>query len=152
LPRSFERPKTTAPASGPLSAIGGWLGSSGGGGSGPARGVLLALSVPVVLGALAAPSVADAAENSDERELREKFTALIQRDFHGSFRAAFDHFDKNHDGKIDRGELIEFLKSAGIGNGFTRRYWADGILDKLDTNHDRMISWDEFQPAITASR
>ncbi len=62
-----------------------------------------------------------------------------------SMRKLFDSYDTNKDGKIDKDELIKLLKDVGIGNSLTRGKWAKGIIDKLDTDADKAISWDEFQ-------
>lgn len=64
----------------------------------------------------------------------------------------FNRYDSDHDGKIDKSELTRLLKDVDIGNTFTRGAWVRGILDKLDSDADKAISWDEFQKvASTAS-
>ena len=68
-----------------------------------------------------------------------------------SMRKLFDSYDANKDGKIDKDELSKLLKDVDIGNSFTRGAWVKGILDKLDTNADRAISWDEFQAVATST-
>lgn len=67
-----------------------------------------------------------------------------------SMRKFFDSYDANKDGKIDKDELMKLLKDVDIGNSFTRGAWAKGIIEKLDTNADKAISWDEFQ-AVTST-
>lgn len=57
----------------------------------------------------------------------------------------FARYDSDHDGKIDKSELSRLLKDVDIGNTFTRGAWVRGIIDKLDSNDDKAISWDEFQ-------
>jgi Ca2+-binding EF-hand superfamily protein len=68
-----------------------------------------------------------------------------------SMRKLFDRYDKDGDGKIDKNELGQLLKDVDIGNTFTRGAWVRGIIDKIDTNADRTISWDEFQSVAGAS-
>ncbi|MDQ3368502.1 MAG: EF-hand domain-containing protein [Myxococcota bacterium] len=60
-------------------------------------------------------------------------------------RLLFDRYDADHDGKIDKQELGRLLKDLDIGNTFTRSAWVRGIMEQLDTNADKSISWEEFQ-------
>ena len=46
---------------------------------------------------------------------------------------------------------MRLLSDAHVGNGVTRATWAKRIIDKLDTNGDSAISWDEFQSAFGGS-
>jgi Ca2+-binding EF-hand superfamily protein len=62
-----------------------------------------------------------------------------------AMRKLFDRFDSDHDGKIDKQELGQLLKSIDVGNALTRGAWVRGIIEKVDTNADKAISWDEFQ-------
>ena len=48
--------------------------------------------------------------------------------YNGDFPTAFKAFDKNKDGNIDKNELKPALKAMGVGNGFTRSAWVDGIV------------------------
>jgi Ca2+-binding EF-hand superfamily protein len=68
-----------------------------------------------------------------------------------AMRKLFDRYDVNHDGKIDKQELGQLLKDVDIGNTFTRSAWVRGIIDKLDTDADKAISWDEFKSVASAS-
>jgi Ca2+-binding EF-hand superfamily protein len=68
-----------------------------------------------------------------------------------SMRKLFDSYDANKDGKIDKDELSKLLKDVDIGNSFTRGAWVKGIIEKLDADADKSISWDEFQ-AVAATR
>jgi Ca2+-binding EF-hand superfamily protein len=62
-----------------------------------------------------------------------------------SMRKLFDRYDVDHDGKITKQELGQLLKDIDVGNSLTRGAWVRGIIDKVDTNADKSISWDEFQ-------
>lgn len=68
-----------------------------------------------------------------------------------SMRKLFDSYDANGDGKIDKDELSRLLKDVDIGNSFTRGAWVKGIIEKLDTNADKAIAWDEFQAVATSA-
>jgi Ca2+-binding EF-hand superfamily protein len=68
-----------------------------------------------------------------------------------AMRKLFDRYDGDHDGKIDKQELGRLLKDVDIGNSFTRGAWVRGIIDKLDANSDKAISWDEFQAVAAPS-
>lgn len=68
-----------------------------------------------------------------------------------AMRKFFDRYDTDHDGKIDKQELGKLLKDIDVGNAFTRGAWVRGIIDKLDTNADKSISWDEFQAVAGAA-
>jgi hypothetical protein len=85
-------------------------------------------------------------EESDdkERELKEKVGQLIATRFEGDYRKAFDHYDKDKDGTITKGELVRLLSDAGVGNALTRPIWAGKIIDRLDRNIDEAIAWHEF--------
>lgn len=82
-------------------------------------------------------------EASQAREIKNKVSELVARRFGGDTQAAFNHYAK--DGVINRAGLVKLLGDAGVGNGLTRGMWADGILDKLDTDGDRAVTWAEFQ-------
>ncbi len=82
--------------------------------------------------------------DNNERELKEKVGKLIQTRFEGDYRKAFDHYDKDKDGTITKGELVRLLSDAGVGNALTRGVWAGKIIDRLDRNIDDAIAWHEF--------
>lgn len=86
-------------------------------------------------------------DDSNVVELRAKIRALVQRSFGGSFRALYDHYDPSGAG-ADRAALTSLLADADVGNVFTRGLWADGVMTRVDTNHDGRISWDEFAQIV----
>ena len=91
------------------------------------------------------------AEDDHERELKTKVGGLVQSRFGGNYKAAFEHYDADKSGSIDKNELVQLLSEAGVGNGLTRSTWAKGIIAKLDSNADGAIEWTEFESVFTAS-
>lgn len=85
---------------------------------------------------------------SEQEQLIAGIGAYLQQNFgdksEASMRKLFDRYDGDHDGKVDKDELTKLLKDVDIGNTFTRGAWVRGIIDKVDTNADRTISWEEF--------
>ena len=92
-----------------------------------------------------------AAEDPRVEELKRKVAALVERKHGGDYRKAFAHYDGDQDGRMTHDEIKTMLSDAGIGNGFTRGMWADGILEKLDLNSDRGVSWGEFESVFRAT-
>jgi len=84
------------------------------------------------------------ASDENKQELRNQLTALVAERFAGDSRAAFAHYDSNHDGLISKDELKVLLSEAGVGSRWTRWAWAAGIVEELDENGDGLISWTEF--------
>src|SRR5207249_1924275 len=80
------------------------------------------------------------AHETEIQQLKEKISRLIADKFGGDFPKAFGHYDGDKNGKINRDELMQLLKDAGIGNWLTRGQWANGILAALDHDHDGEIS------------
>ena len=88
------------------------------------------------------------ADDPNTVELKTKVGKLVQEKFGGDYKRAFDHYDGDHDGGVNKDELTRMLHDADIGNGFTRGVWASKIIEKLDGNHDGRIQWTEFQSGI----
>ena len=91
------------------------------------------------------------ANESQQREVDEKVTALVKSRFGGDYRAAFAHYDTDGNGVISKDELKALLSDAGIGSGWTRWAWAGGIMDVVDTSGDESISWAEFAAVFEAA-
>lgn len=91
------------------------------------------------------------AEDDNERELKAKITALVNRRYGGDYQKAFEAYDPDGDGSIDKAGLTRFLADAGVGNGLTRGAWVKGIIGKLDGNGDSKIQWTELQSMVSAS-
>lgn len=86
---------------------------------------------------------------SDRRaELIEKIVALVDRDYAGGYFSAFNWYDRDHDGGLNKQELNELLKDAEVGTRLTRWVWVDGILNELDQDRDGRITFQEFESAI----
>ncbi|MFO0806695.1 MAG: EF-hand domain-containing protein [Gemmataceae bacterium] len=81
--------------------------------------------------------------DDEKRELKEKIEAFIRDRHAGDPEAAFRAYADGA-GLIDRTSLKNLLHDAGVGNHLTRGAWADGILEAVDTDRDRKISWPEF--------
>lgn len=84
-------------------------------------------------------------EDGNARELKEKVTRLVNREFGGDFKKAFEYYAAQGSDNVDKHELRSLLADAGVGNGITRGAWADGIIGKLDTDGDKKIQWEEFE-------
>lgn len=80
-------------------------------------------------------------------ELKAKVMALVVDSFNGNFQVAFLHY-ANATGNVSIGGLMAMLSDAGIGNRLTRRAWANGIIQELDTDNDGEISFDEFKAVL----
>lgn len=103
---------------------------------------------PPVGGAFKDPAgTSDLAYEADdnERELKEKVGKLVSTKFGGDYKKAFEHYDKDKDGSVTKGELVALLSDAGVGNGLTRGIWASKIIDRLDQDSDAAIQWAEFE-------
>ena len=60
---------------------------------------------------------------------------------------AFAFFDKDGDGKMTKGEIVELLKKAEI-NGFIRGMVSTKLVEGYDQSGDELIDWQEFKQAI----
>ena len=91
-----------------------------------------------------------AVEDPRVTELKRNVSSLVARRFNGDYKRAFVHYDGDQDGRMTKEEIVAMLADAGVGNFVTRGMWADGILEKLDMNHDRGVSWGEFDAVFNA--
>jgi hypothetical protein len=87
--------------------------------------------------------------DENERELIDKIKGLMggHPEFRGSYRAAFGSYAHDN-GAMNRDDLRQFLSDAGVGSGLTRGYWIDGILERLDANHNQKLDWGEISPLL----
>jgi hypothetical protein len=97
-----------------------------------------------------ASELAYESEDENVKELKSKVGTLVDGEFGGDYKKAFDHYDSDRDGGIHKAELVALLKDAGVGNGFTRGAWASGIIERLDKSTDEQIQWAEFESVFRA--
>lgn len=91
---------------------------------------------------------ADKGDDADVINLRAKIRALVHRSYGGSFRAMFDHYSPQGAVGADKDALERLLEDAGVGNILTRGAWTRGVMERVDTNGDGLISWDEFAQIV----
>jgi hypothetical protein len=98
----------------------------------------------------ASNTVASVRVGADDDEnvvlLREKIRALVARRYGNSFVALFNHYGAHG---ADHAALVQLLEDADVGNIFTRGLWADGVMKRVDANHDGLISWEEFASIVS---
>ncbi|WP_020472618.1 EF-hand domain-containing protein [Zavarzinella formosa] len=84
------------------------------------------------------------ATKEQRRMIDDKMTVFVNTWFNGNYKAAFNDYDTDRNGVLDKEELKRLLMDAGIGTGLTRWLWANGIIAELDKDGDNAISWEEF--------
>ncbi len=89
-------------------------------------------------------------EDEHEKELKQKVGALVAKKFGGDYKKAFEHYDRDKDGAVQKSELVSLLAEAGVGNGLTRGIWASKIVERLDSGGDSAIEWTEFESVFRA--
>jgi Ca2+-binding EF-hand superfamily protein len=87
------------------------------------------------------------AHEKEKQELVEKVTALVDSNFAGDWYRAFMHYAAKRGGanEVSGEELKEMLSDAGVGNRITRGAWAGAIMDEMDKDGSKSISWSEFE-------
>ena len=60
---------------------------------------------------------------------------------------AFNFFDSEQDGKLNRSEIVKLLKQAEI-SGFIRGLVASKLIEGYDKDGDELIDWEEFKAAM----
>ena len=88
--------------------------------------------------------------NEDREELVTKVKDLVNRNFQGNYRTAWNHYDRigKKDEKLDGNELSVLLEDAGVGTFISRGQWVSGILDAADSDGDGKLGWKEFEAMI----
>jgi hypothetical protein len=76
-------------------------------------------------------------------DLGRRVQSLVQQQFRGDQRAAFNHYARN--GEVPRAQVRQLLEDAGVGNGLTRGAYTSAVMDRFDTNRNGGVSWQEFQ-------
>lgn len=84
------------------------------------------------------------------QELIAKLERHVDAAYDGDYRKAFDHYDRDGDGRVAIDELHDLLTDAGVGTRWTWKIWARGIMDALDSDKDGKISWPEFDLVLNA--
>ena len=100
----------------------------------------------------------DCAEPSEEelKEAKEKLQKLVNREFRSSTnneetsKKILEKYDTSVPvaDKLSKTELENLLSDADIGSWLTRGCWADGIIEKFDSDGDKSLSKDEIKNAL----
>ena len=106
-----------------------------------------ARTAPAALGGGTGQSIAASEINEDVIELQTKIAAFVRAHYGGDYKRAFEHYAADRVG-ISADELKQLLADADVGNFFTRGSWVSGVMERLDTNQDGRIAWDEFEQAV----
>jgi transcriptional regulator with AAA-type ATPase domain len=88
-------------------------------------------------------------DTGNTKELKEKVTRLVTREFGGDYQKAFQYYAADGSTSIDRFELQSLLEDASVGTAVTRAAWVTNLLAKLDTDEDHKVEWDEFERATS---
>jgi len=83
---------------------------------------------------------------ASKEEILEKIKILVVREFDDP-NDAFNFFDKDSDGVLNRNEIKALLKEAKI-NRFLQGIVADALIKELDNSDDEQLGWAEFDSAI----
>jgi len=81
-----------------------------------------------------------------EKEILSKIKIVITQHF-DSHENAFNFFDKNSDGELDKKEIKSLLKEAKV-SGFIRGLVANKLIEKFDESDNESIAWTEFKEAV----
>lgn len=82
---------------------------------------------------------------SKEEEVINGIQKLVESQYSGDYRKAFDAYDSNKDGTLSSDELTGVLVDADIGSRFSRWLYVRGIIKELDMlNTNGSIEWEEF--------
>ena len=83
---------------------------------------------------------------ASKKDILKKIKVLLTQTFDDP-QTAFDFFDKNKDGGLERSELKDLLSKADI-NRFLTPIVADKLLSDLDESKDDKVEWKEFKKSI----
>lgn len=81
-----------------------------------------------------------------EESILNKIQILITNHFKTP-EEAFQFFDSENDKKLNKGEIVKFLKEAEI-NGFLRGIVSSKLIEGYDKNSDELIDGEEFKSAV----
>lgn len=83
---------------------------------------------------------------ASKKEILGKIRILITQKFNDP-QEAFNFFDKNGDGYLNKAELVALVKSAKV-NGFLSKVVAKTIMVGLDKDTNKKLNWKEFSKAV----
>lgn len=83
-----------------------------------------------------------------KKEILNKLKVLITRRFKTD-KEAFDYFNKRSNLYLDKSEIIDLLKEAGVSRWITSLA-ASQIIAKFDEDGNDELDWKEFKKAIAA--
>ncbi len=94
-----------------------------------------------------------AAPSAEELELKTKIARLVNgAPYDGDLEAAFRAYDRGSDGALNNSELRALLADARVGNGLTRGFWVDGIIEKMDqlpgARRNGKVDWGELETLL----
>ena len=85
---------------------------------------------------------------ASKKDILNKLKILISRRFK-SDEDAMNYFDKNSNLYLEKSEVVDLLKEAGVSRWITN-IAAGQIISKFDENGDDKLGWEEFKKAIKA--
>ena len=83
---------------------------------------------------------------ASKREILDKIRILITQKFKTP-KEAFNFFDKNKDGYLNKKELKKLVKNAKI-NRLISGIVASKMIDGLDADKNKKFDWLEFKAAV----
>lgn len=78
-----------------------------------------------------------------KKQIYSKLKILISREYEDP-QKAFEFFDNNKDGSLERKEIKALLKKAEVSR-FLSGIVASKMIQSLDKSDDKKISWKEFK-------
>lgn len=83
---------------------------------------------------------------ASKQEILGKIKIMISTKFDDP-KAAFDYFDGNKDGALNKKELKKMLKASKV-SGLLRSIVAKKIIEGLDKNKGKKVEWTEFETIV----
>ena len=83
---------------------------------------------------------------ASKKEILNKIKILISTQFDDP-KKAFNFFDKDKDGALNKKEIKKLLKSAKV-SGLMRSIVASKIIEGLDKNKGKKVEWTEFETIV----
>ena len=84
---------------------------------------------------------------ASKKEILKKIRVLLTQEFNDP-ESAFNFFDKNKDGALDRDEIKKMLRKADISR-FLTPLVAEKMLSDLDKSEDKKVEWKEFRKSVS---